>query len=126
MKPDVLDHLRKYQVTFNEHEILEEVIGLADVVYWTRAQREKAATGQMPYDDIQRRYCIDAQMMALMKNDARLMHPFPRNDEIHPEVDADPRARYFPQIAYGKFMRATLIELSLGENPHAESFMEAA
>lgn len=39
-----------------------------------------------------------------------LMHPLPRVNEIHPELDADPRAVYFSkQPAYGMFMRMALL-----------------
>jgi len=37
------------------------------------------------------------------------MHPLPRVNEIAVEVDDDPRAKYFDQVKYGKYMRMALI-----------------
>ena len=37
------------------------------------------------------------------------MHPLPRVNEIAVEVDNDPRAAYFRQVKYGKFIRMALI-----------------
>jgi aspartate carbamoyltransferase catalytic subunit len=37
------------------------------------------------------------------------MHPLPRGPEIHPDVDADPRAMYWRQERNGMWMRAALI-----------------
>lgn len=113
MKADVLAHLQEHHVVFAEHEILEDAMPLADVVYWTRAQREKAVDGKVSYEDISRRYCIDAALMKRMKPDAILMHPLPRNEEIHPEVDDDPRAWYFKQTGYSVPIRMALLELAM-------------
>jgi hypothetical protein len=37
------------------------------------------------------------------------MHPFPRNEEIPFEIDANPRAMYFRQARNGMWARAALI-----------------
>jgi aspartate carbamoyltransferase catalytic subunit len=37
------------------------------------------------------------------------MHPLPRVNEISVEVDDDPRACYFKQVRYGKYIRMALI-----------------
>ncbi len=42
------------------------------------------------------------------------MHPLPRVDEIDRAVDADPRAAYFRQIAYGLYVRMALLAMVLG------------
>jgi len=43
-----------------------------------------------------------------------LLHPLPRVNEIHVDVDADPRAKYFKQPEYGMYMRMTLLASVLG------------
>ena len=43
------------------------------------------------------------------KEDLIIMHPLPRVNEISVAVDNDPRACYFKQALYGKFMREALI-----------------
>ena len=37
------------------------------------------------------------------------MHPLPRVNEIHTDVDDDPRACYFKQVLNGKYIRMALI-----------------
>ncbi|MGI0021627.1 MAG: aspartate carbamoyltransferase, partial [Nitrososphaeraceae archaeon] len=51
-----------------------------------------------------------------MKDDAIIMHPLPRLDEISPEVDSTKHAKYFKQAEYGKDTRAALLTLILNEN----------
>ena len=43
-----------------------------------------------------------------------MLHPLPRVDEIAPEVDADPRAKYFEQMENGMYVRMALLALVLG------------
>jgi aspartate carbamoyltransferase catalytic subunit len=44
-----------------------------------------------------------------MKKNSIIMHPFPRQSEISPEVDKDLRAVYFKQIHYGLCIRMALL-----------------
>jgi len=46
-----------------------------------------------------------------MRENAILLHPLPRVDEISPEVDRDPRAAYFRQAHNGVFIRMALLDL---------------
>jgi aspartate carbamoyltransferase catalytic subunit len=41
------------------------------------------------------------------------MHPLPRVNEISVGVDSDPRACYFKQVLYGKYIRMALIKMLL-------------
>ena len=43
------------------------------------------------------------------KSDLCIMHPLPRVNEIAVSVDDDPRACYFKQVLYGKYVRMALI-----------------
>ena len=52
---------------------------------------------------------LDAEKMALAKENMAVLHPLPRVNEILKEVDADPRAAYFRQVENGKFVRMALI-----------------
>ena len=38
-----------------------------------------------------------------------VMHPLPRMDELHTDVDTDPRAAYFRQMEYGLHVRMALL-----------------
>ena len=44
-----------------------------------------------------------------------VLHPLPRNKEISPEVDSDPRAAYFRQAVNGMYVRMALIAMVLGK-----------
>ena len=48
------------------------------------------------------------------KEDLRILHPLPRVNEISVAVDEDPRACYFKQVQYGKYIRMALILKLLG------------
>ena len=47
--------------------------------------------------------------MALASEKLRVQHPLPRVNEISVAVDNDPRACYFKQVQYGKYIRMALI-----------------
>jgi aspartate carbamoyltransferase catalytic subunit len=61
-------------------------------------------------------YRIDNSVLPLIKRNAIVMHPLPRQAEIQPEVDNDPRMVYFEQAQNGVWIRMALIALLL--NPH--------
>jgi aspartate carbamoyltransferase catalytic subunit len=47
--------------------------------------------------------------MKLAKEKMAVLHPLPRVNEISVAVDKDPRAAYFRQVLYAKYMRMALI-----------------
>jgi len=51
-----------------------------------------------------------------MKDDAIILHPLPRIDEISAEVDNTKNAKYFKQAEYGMHTRAALLGMTLNEN----------
>lgn len=81
-----------------------------DVIYMTRSQneREKNHLGSVFGGS---EFVINNKSMLNIKDTAIIMHPLPRNDEISPEVDDDPRCVYFEQMKNGVFVRMALIEL---------------
>jgi aspartate carbamoyltransferase catalytic subunit len=48
------------------------------------------------------------------KENFKVLHPMPRVNEIHINVDPDPRAYYFQQALNGVYVRQALISLILG------------
>ena len=54
------------------------------------------------------------RMMMKAKNNAIVIHPLPRVDEISTEIDTDPRAKYFEQVKNGVAIRMALIAEVLG------------
>jgi len=47
--------------------------------------------------------------MKLARPDLSVLHPLPRVSEIAPEVDLDPRAKYFEQARFGMYIRMALL-----------------
>ena len=107
--PDyVLETLQKSGVSYVEVEKLEDVIGTLDVLYMTRVQRERFFNEE-EYLRLKDSYILDVDKMKLARKDLAVLHPLPRVNEISVKVDDDPRACYFRQVAYGKYMREALL-----------------
>jgi aspartate carbamoyltransferase catalytic subunit len=54
-------------------------------------------------------FSVTSSVLADLKPHAVIMHPLPRGPEIHPDVDRDPRARYWRQERYGMWMRVAIL-----------------
>ena len=107
--PDYIrDDLVKAGFPFVEVERLEDAIGQMDILYMTRVQRERFFNEE-DYIRLRDSYILDKAKMELAKQDMIVMHPLPRVNEISVEVDDDPRAAYFPQARFGRFVRMALI-----------------
>ena len=107
--PDyVLETLQKAGVSYVEVEKLDDVIGTLDVLYMTRVQRERFFNEE-EYLRLKDSYILDVDKMKLARKDLAVLHPLPRVNEISVKVDDDPRACYFRQVAYGKYMREALL-----------------
>jgi aspartate carbamoyltransferase catalytic subunit len=76
-----------------------------NVVYMTRTQKERLDK------QIYSNFVFGVEQLDKLKDNAIIMHPLPRNDEIHPDVDKDSRAVYFDQAANGLLVRASLLYL---------------
>ena len=87
-----------------------------DVLYMTRVQRERFFNEE-DYLRLKDSYILTPEKMEHAKPDMIVMHPLPRVNEISVKVDDDPRACYFKQALYGKYMREALILSLLSANP---------
>ncbi len=112
MKEDILEHLTEHKIEFRAEEELKTALPKADVVYWTRIQRERIEDRELS-ERVANFYQIGPDQMAFMQKKSILMHPLPRVKEIKPEVDSDPRAAYFRQAGNGMFIRMALLHLML-------------
>ena len=107
-----------YNICYNHGQGIDDIIIRKedcqfddfDVIYSTRAQKERSKSGER--EDI----IIDSKLMKDLKSNAIIMHPLPRNTEISPEVDTDKRAVYFEQMKNGVFVRMAILDaLLMGE-----------
>ncbi|HIR10518.1 MAG TPA: aspartate carbamoyltransferase [Candidatus Avoscillospira stercoripullorum] len=93
---------------FVETTDLEAVMPQLDVLYMTRVQKERFFNEE-DYLRLKDSYILTPEKLKPAKQDLIIMHPLPRVNEISVAVDQDPRACYFKQALYGKFMREALI-----------------
>ncbi len=100
--------LLKENIEFVETTSLEDSIKDLDILYMTRVQRERFFNEE-DYIRLKDTYILDSQKLIPAKNDLAILHPLPRVNEISIEVDNDPRAKYFEQVRYGKYIRMALI-----------------
>lgn len=91
-------------------ETLDDFVSETDILYVTRVQKERFAS-EDEYNAVKDSYVIDTNTLAKMKKDTAILHPLPRVNEIHPDVDSDPRAAYFRQMQNGLFVRMALIDM---------------
>uniref|UniRef100_A0A6C0D1Z2 aspartate carbamoyltransferase n=1 Tax=viral metagenome TaxID=1070528 RepID=A0A6C0D1Z2_9ZZZZ len=82
---------------------LEEALKITDVVYVTRIQKERI-------DGIFEPICLSKELLSSAYPDLIIMHPLPRQEELPPEIDDDPRAVYFKQVANGVTMRMAILD----------------
>ena len=107
--PDyIIDELKEHKIPYEEVISLEEHIGELDLLYMTRVQRERFFNEE-DYVRLKDFYILDKKKMAKAKEDMLVLHPLPRVNEISVEIDDDPRAVYFDQVQYGKYVRMALI-----------------
>ena len=95
---------------------LEKSLRDLDVLYVTRVQKERFAD-PLEYEQVNRNYQLNRDTLQHSKPDLILLHPLPRLQEIHSEIDSDPRAKYFRQAQNGVCVRMALLALLLGQLP---------
>lgn len=103
IKSDILEQL---EVPYELTDDLESIMPLVDYIYMTRLQDEYGGIEETWDPDA---YKIDLNNVNRLKNNAIILHPLPRRDEIAVEIDNDPRAKYWEQTANGLWVRVALI-----------------
>jgi aspartate carbamoyltransferase catalytic subunit len=113
IRSDSIYEIQK-NLSLKESANLDEFIDELDVIYVTRIQKERFPDEE-EYQKVRGSYKIGLDVVGKMKDNAIILHPLPRIDEISAEVDSTKQARYFVQAEYGKFTRATMLALILNE-----------
>jgi len=103
----------KKGIPYRQVEKMEDVMSELDIIYMTRVQRERFFN-EADYIRLKDSYILDPDKLKNAKEDLAILHPLPRVNEISVKVDNDPRACYFKQAKYGKFIRMALIMTMLG------------
>lgn len=105
VKEEILD---KNNIPYIETNDIEEYLEDLDILYMTRVQKERFFNEE-DYLRLKDYYILNKEKLEKAKKDLCIMHPLPRVNEISVEVDDDPRACYFKQARYGKYIRMALI-----------------
>ena len=100
--------LEKNNIEYIETNNIEEHMDKLDILYMTRVQKERFFNEE-DYLRLKDYYILNNEKLEKAKKDLCVMHPLPRVNEISTEVDEDPRACYFKQVLYGKYIRMALI-----------------
>jgi len=113
MPDDIIDHLEAEGCHPKTTTYLEDAVAEADVLYVTRIQKERFPD-PAEYQKVAGTYRVDKALLENCKSDMIVMHPLPRVNEIAPEVDSTPHAKYFEQAANGVPVRMALLNAIMG------------
>ena len=105
VKKDVLE---KNNIVYAQTTDLEAVMPELDILYMTCVQRERFFNEE-DYLRLKDSYILTPEKLSNAKDTLSILHPLPRVNEISVAVDKDPRAAYFRQARYGRFIRMALI-----------------
>ena len=105
-------YLREKGIRYFEHREFTDIISEADIVYMTRVQKERFSD-PIEYEQVKNVYILRNSMLKNTKPNMRILHPLPRVNEIHPDVDNNEKAYYFDQARNGVFAREAIIAHSL-------------
>ena len=100
--------LKEKGIRFFEHTEINENINHADIIYMTRVQKERFMD-PIEYEKVKNVYILKNNMLNDTKPNMRILHPLPRINEIHPDVDKNEKAYYFTQAKNGVYTRQAII-----------------
>jgi len=98
---------------YYEHLDFSDIISKADIIYMTRVQKERFSD-PIEYEKVKNVYVLKNSMLKNTKPNMRILHPLPRVNEIHTDVDSNPKAYYFEQALNGVFTRQAILCTLLG------------
>ena len=101
-------HLTSKGIRYFEHAEFTDIINAADIIYMTRVQKERFID-PVEYEKVKNVYILRNEMLKDTKENMRILHPLPRINEIHTDVDSNPKAYYFTQAKNGVFTRMAII-----------------
>jgi aspartate carbamoyltransferase catalytic subunit len=108
-------YLDNLGLKYYEHIDFTDIITKADIIYMTRVQKERFSD-PMEYEKVKNIYVLRNSMLKKTKSNMRILHPLPRVNEIHPDVDSNPKAYYFEQALNGVYTRQAILCSLLGIN----------
>lgn len=107
IRPEIVASLKHLQV--EKAETLDDVVRDLDFLYVTRLQRERF-TDAREYERLKGSYQLNKGSLSKYGRLPFIMHPLPRVDELNPDLDELPIAKYFEQAKNGLYVRAALLK----------------
>ena len=101
-------YLSNKGIRYFEHLEFNDIINQADIIYMTRVQKERFID-PVEYEKVKNVYILKNEMLANTKPTVKILHPLPRINEIHTNVDSNPKAYYFTQAKNGVYTRMAII-----------------
>jgi aspartate carbamoyltransferase catalytic subunit len=123
MGQDVIDYLKEAKTEFIETDQFKKYLPEADAIYMTRVQDEHD-TEQFKSERSLPDFSLTEDDLPSLKPHTAIMHPLPRRDEIAPEIDNDPRAKYWRQERNGMWSRAALMLLISGKSQEVLNYWD--
>lgn len=111
MPEDILGHLKSVGIQYETNESVSDVISRLDVISTNRIQEERFSD-KSEFERLRRSFIFDKKLVSGARKDAIIINPLPRVDEINPEIDEDPRCKYFEQVGNGVVVRMALLKLA--------------
>lgn len=111
MEKDICQFLSKNGVEWKEMDF-EPALEESDCIYMTRVQKERFLHMEN-YEKAVDQFRIDEKTLPRIKQNAVVLHPLPREREISPTVDDDPRMKYFEQAQNGVWIRMAIMYMLL-------------
>jgi aspartate carbamoyltransferase catalytic subunit len=115
MPEEYKNHLDKMGLKYYEHKDFTDIVSEADILYMTRVQKERFSD-PIEYERVKNVYILKNSMLENTKPKMKILHPFPRVNEIAEDVDDNLKAYYFTQARNGVFTRQAIVTSILGIN----------
>jgi len=115
MPDEYKQHLDALGLKYYEHKDFTDIIAEADILYMTRVQKERFSD-PIEYERVKNVYILKNEMLENTKDNLKVLHPFPRVNEIKEDVDDNMKAYYFTQARNGVYTRQAIITSILDLN----------
>jgi aspartate carbamoyltransferase catalytic subunit len=106
-------YLKNLGLRYYEHSDFTDLVSEADIIYMTRVQKERFSD-PIEYEKVKNVYVLRNTMLKKTRPTMRILHPLPRVNEIHTDVDHNPKAYYFEQALNGVYTRQAILTFLLG------------
>lgn len=106
-------YLENLGLKYYEHNDFTDIISRADIIYMTRVQKERFSD-PIEYEKVKNIYVLRESMLKNTKPNLKILHPLPRVNEIHQDVDKNSKAYYFDQALNGVYTRQAILCSLLG------------